>query len=145
MNTLLQHAALKGQSNDKLGSWKNFDGKEYYLQALTLLISETDVTSLVLFFLVVVEALKCLCNLAYNCPKVQTICSGNGTLDGIVQRLRIHPDANLPHPVKYFDVKLLFLMSALSADVRYVLHRTLSRWIKNETIFPKNIHITDLV
>lgn len=67
---------------------------------------------------VIVEALKCLCNLAYNSTKVQAICSNNGTLDGIIRRLRMHPDADLPHLIKYFDMKMLFLISALNPDVR---------------------------
>lgn len=87
-----------------------------------LLKFHSAVTYTVWFLLtVIVEALKCLCNLAYNCSKVQSICSCNGTLDGIIRRLRMHPDANLPHQIKFFDVKLLFLISALSANVRYAV------------------------
>lgn len=76
------------------------------------------IISIRIMFLVIVEALKCLSNMTYNSPKVQTICSTNGTLNGIIRRLRLHPDANIPHLIKYFDMKLLFLITSFKAEVR---------------------------
>ena len=48
---------------------------------------------------VVVEAQKCLCNLIYNCPTVQKLCANNSCIEGIMLRLRMHPDPQLPQEV----------------------------------------------
>ncbi len=50
---------------------------------------------------VVVEAQKCLCNLIYNCPTIQILCANNSCIEGIMLRLRMHPDPQLPHEVFY--------------------------------------------
>lgn len=67
---------------------------------------------------VVVEAQKCLCNLIYNCPTIQKLSANNSCIEGIMLRLRMHPDPQLPQEVKYFDMRMLFLISALCAEVR---------------------------
>lgn len=48
---------------------------------------------------VVVEAQKCLCNLIFNCPTVQKLCANNSCIEGIMLRLRMHPDPQLPQEV----------------------------------------------
>ncbi|XP_065225602.1 synembryn isoform X2 [Planococcus citri] len=96
---LLEHAALKGTNAEKVDKFKEHA--------------------------IIVEALKCLCNMTFNSAKVQTICSTNGTLEGIIRRLRLHPDANIPHLIKYFDMKLLFLITAYKAEVRTQLKEQL--------------------
>ncbi len=50
---------------------------------------------------VVVESQKCLCNLLYNCPTIQKLCANNSCIEGIMLRLRMHPDPQLPHEVFY--------------------------------------------
>ncbi|KAJ8919466.1 hypothetical protein NQ315_016566 [Exocentrus adspersus] len=70
------------------------------------------------------EALKSLCNIAFNCRLVAEKCRKNGILDGIVDRIKKYKDENIPEDVKFFDVKLLFLISALCPDSR--------RKLKNE-------------
>ncbi|CAG2178308.1 unnamed protein product, partial [Oppiella nova] len=67
---------------------------------------------------VVVEAQKCLCNLIYNSHTIQKLCANNSCIEGIMLRLRMHPDPQLPQEVKYFDMRMLFLISALCAEVR---------------------------
>ncbi|CAG2119549.1 unnamed protein product, partial [Medioppia subpectinata] len=67
---------------------------------------------------VVVEAQKCLCNLIYNSHTIQKLCANNSCIEGIMLRLRMHPDPQLPQLVKYFDMRMLFLISALCAEVR---------------------------
>lgn len=67
---------------------------------------------------VVVEALKTLCNLIYNSPMVQQICSHNGCVEGVMQRLKLYVHPDLPHDVKFFDMRMLFLLTALCADTR---------------------------
>lgn len=36
---------------------------------------------------VIIEGLKCLCNLVFNSPVASTIASKNGTLEGIMKRV----------------------------------------------------------
>lgn len=36
---------------------------------------------------IIIEALKCLCNLVFNSSAAQKICCRNGTLEGIIKRL----------------------------------------------------------
>lgn len=67
---------------------------------------------------VIVEALKCLCNLVYQSTNCQMMCLKNAAIDGIVRRLRTYKDANVPYDVQYFDMKLLFLITGLNPDVR---------------------------
>nr|XP_018901006.1 PREDICTED: synembryn-A isoform X2 [Bemisia tabaci] len=69
-------------------------------------------------FAVVIESLKVLSNLLFQSPQAQAICCKNGTADGIIQRLRLYSDHQLPHMVKFFDMKVLFLLTALSPDIR---------------------------
>ncbi|CAH1787407.1 unnamed protein product [Owenia fusiformis] len=75
---------------------------------------------------VVIEAQKCLCNLIFNSTAAQRICSGNGCVEGIVQRLKTYEEPLLPHEIKFYDMRMLFLLTALNADirpkVRYELH-----------------------
>lgn len=67
---------------------------------------------------IMVEAQKCLCNLIYNSRSVQKMCCTNGCVKGIMLRLRIYKDPGLPHEVKFFDMRMLFLLTALCADTR---------------------------
>ncbi|XP_037508357.1 synembryn-A isoform X2 [Rhipicephalus sanguineus] len=67
---------------------------------------------------VVVEALKTLCNLIYNSSTVQQICSRNGCVEGVMLRLKLYGHPDLPHDVKFFDMRMLFLLTALCADTR---------------------------
>lgn len=67
---------------------------------------------------IVVEAQKCLCNLIFNSSIIQRICCHNSCIDGIMLRMRMYKDPMLPLEVKYYDMRMLFLLSALCADVR---------------------------
>ncbi|XP_064602072.1 synembryn-A-like [Liolophura sinensis] len=67
---------------------------------------------------VIVEAQKCLCNLIFNSPKAQKMCSKNGCVEGIVQRLKTYKDPELKFDIKFFDMKMLFLLTALCQDTR---------------------------
>lgn len=67
---------------------------------------------------VIVEALKTLCNLIYNSPVVQRTCSSNGCIEGVMLRLKLYGSPSLPHDVKFFDMRMLFLLTALCADTR---------------------------
>lgn len=67
---------------------------------------------------VIVEAQKCLCNLIYNSSFCQKTCCYNGCIEGILLRLRTYKDPKIPHEVKFFDMRMLFLLTALCAEIR---------------------------
>nr|CAI5856145.1 unnamed protein product [Callosobruchus analis] len=58
------------------------------------------------------EAQKSLCNIIFNCQSIANRCCQNGILCGIKERIK-RIDAELPHEVKFFDMKLFFLLTAL--------------------------------
>ncbi|XP_015370465.1 PREDICTED: synembryn [Diuraphis noxia] len=67
---------------------------------------------------VIVEGLKCLCNIVYNCNTAQEVCCSNKTVDCIMLRLRTYFEQNIPYAIKYFDIKLLFLLTAFNKNIR---------------------------
>ncbi|KAK8382867.1 hypothetical protein O3P69_011428 [Scylla paramamosain] len=67
---------------------------------------------------VVIEAQKCLSNLVYNSTFIQRMCCVNSCIPGLMCRLKTFRDPDLPHIVKYFDMRLLFLLTAFCADIR---------------------------
>lgn len=74
---------------------------------------------------VMVEALKCLCNMIFNSTCAQALSAKNHSIEGIVMRLRTYRDPEIPHEIKVFDMKMLFLITALCAEVRPVLKNEL--------------------
>nr|XP_014340978.1 PREDICTED: synembryn-B isoform X2 [Latimeria chalumnae] len=93
---------------------------------------------------VIVEAVKCLCNIVFHSEAAQQISVELKLVDQLCERLKLHKDQNLIHEIKFFDLRLLFLFSALRADIRAqlchelhglellieVLERTLSlKWL----------------
>ena len=90
---------------------------------------------------VVVEALKCLCNVVYNSPAAQQVCADVKLAHRLCTHLRGRCGR---HAVGLFSLRLLFLLTALRPDVRLslqgelpavrllreVLERTLQvRWV----------------
>lgn len=69
-------------------------------------------------FGITVEALKCLCNVVFNSEMAQQLSMDFKVAIGICERLKMHRDKNLAHEVKFFDLRLLFLLSALRMDIR---------------------------
>lgn len=67
---------------------------------------------------IVIEAQKCLCNLIYNNQVIQRLSCHNSTIDGIMLRMKMYKEPSLPLEVKYFDMRMLFLLTALCPDVR---------------------------
>ncbi|XP_034540940.1 synembryn-B isoform X2 [Notolabrus celidotus] len=72
---------------------------------------------------VVVEALKCLCNVVYNSPAAQQVSVDVQLAHGLCKSLRTASTWN--HEVGLFTLRLLFLLSALRPDVRGVMRREL--------------------
>ncbi|KAK7465075.1 hypothetical protein BaRGS_00037733 [Batillaria attramentaria] len=77
---------------------------------------------------VMVEGQKCLSNLIFNSTSAQVFCSKSGCVEGVVQRLKTYGDPELKFEVKFFDMRILFLLTALPTcvhtrpRVRYELH-----------------------
>ncbi|GIY83221.1 hypothetical protein CDAR_367022 [Caerostris darwini] len=65
-----------------------------------------------------VEALKSLCNLIYNSATAKKILCQQGCVEGLLLRLRMYSDPDMPYEVKFFDMRMLFLMTALCAEIR---------------------------
>lgn len=70
---------------------------------------------------VVVEALKCLCNVVYNSPAAQQVCVDEQLVRGLCASLATAHTWS--HEVGLFTLRLLFLLSALQPAVRGVLKR----------------------
>nr|XP_057932674.1 synembryn-B isoform X2 [Doryrhamphus excisus] len=70
---------------------------------------------------VVVEALKCLCNVVYNSPAAQQVSVDVKLAYGLCASLRTAPAWH--HEVGLFTLRLLFLLSALRADLRGELRK----------------------
>jgi Guanine nucleotide exchange factor synembryn len=64
------------------------------------------------------EALKILCNLVFQSKKCQDLCLKNSAVAGILKRLRASKESTIEYDVKYYDMKLLFLITALTPNVR---------------------------
>ncbi|XP_075154296.1 ric8 guanine nucleotide exchange factor A [Haematobia irritans] len=65
---------------------------------------------------IVVEALKCLCNLVFQNPEVRRECVRQNVVDLIFQRLS--SSSQTESSIELFDMKLLFLITALDTTVR---------------------------
>ncbi|KAM7002127.1 chaperone Ric-8B isoform 1-T1 [Tautogolabrus adspersus] len=70
---------------------------------------------------VVVEALKCLCNVVFNSPAAQQVSVDVELAQGLSKSLRTASTWN--HEVGLFTLRLLFLLSALRPDLRGVLRK----------------------
>ncbi|XP_046665124.1 synembryn-A [Homalodisca vitripennis] len=95
MNILLYHAGLVPQEQAMLMTNQPFDN-----------------------FDVVLEAMKCLCNLVFNCEHARKLCGHNHAIEAIMMRLRTYRDPLLPHEIKFFDMRMLFVMTAFQPDIR---------------------------
>ncbi len=70
---------------------------------------------------VVVEALKCLCNVVFNSVPAQQVGADMKLAEGLCARL--HSVSSSHHEVGLFSLRLLFLLSALRTDVRGMLQK----------------------
>lgn len=70
---------------------------------------------------VVVEALKCLCNVVYNSPEAQQVSVDVQLAHGLCASLSTVRTWH--HEVGLFTLRLVFLLSALRSDVRGVMKR----------------------
>lgn len=70
----------------------------------------------------IIEALKCLVNLVYNCTFAAITCSRNGVVHAIIKRTaNKNTYENAPLEMQLLDFKVLFVLSALQPDIRKAL------------------------
>ncbi|XP_017899908.1 PREDICTED: synembryn-A isoform X2 [Capra hircus] len=74
---------------------------------------------------VVLESLKCLCNLVLSSPGAQVLAAEAGLVVRLAERVGLHSRSSFPHDVQFFDLRLLFLLTALRTDVRQQLFQEL--------------------
>uniref|UniRef100_A0A8C6V897 Synembryn n=1 Tax=Naja naja TaxID=35670 RepID=A0A8C6V897_NAJNA len=67
---------------------------------------------------VILEALKCLCNIVFSSPRAQELMAEARFVVGLTDRIKLYNERNFPHDIKFFDLRLLFLLTALRVDVR---------------------------
>ncbi|XP_010831233.1 PREDICTED: synembryn-A [Bison bison bison] len=74
---------------------------------------------------VVLESLKCLCNLVLSSPVAQALAAEAGLVVRLAERVGLCRQSSFPHDVQFFDLRLLFLLTALRTDVRQQLFQEL--------------------
>lgn len=74
---------------------------------------------------VIVEALKCLCNIILNSGEAQEAAAHLGLVVGVVERLKQCRESQWSSDMRFFDLRLVFLLTALRVDVRAQLAREL--------------------
>ncbi|XP_038213394.1 synembryn-A [Zerene cesonia] len=67
---------------------------------------------------IAVEALKCLCNIAFNSEVARALCAHTSMAQGLVARLRSYKEIPYKEDIIIFDMKLLFILTALRQDIR---------------------------
>ena len=68
---------------------------------------------------VVIEALKCLCNVVYHSQAARRLCLKYKCIEAIIARIKIWFEiSRLATDVKYFDLRFLFLLTALENAAR---------------------------
>ncbi|XP_037017223.2 synembryn-A [Artibeus jamaicensis] len=74
---------------------------------------------------VVLESLKCLCNVVLSSPRAQVLAAEARLVVRLAERVGLHCQGSFPHEVQLFDLRLLFLLTALRTDVRQQLFQEL--------------------
>lgn len=69
---------------------------------------------------VTTESLKLLCNLLFNSVKVQQSKILISCLPHLIDRIKSYT-SNVPNDIKLFDMRILFLLTALNASARDVI------------------------
>ncbi|XP_077994680.1 chaperone Ric-8A-like [Glandiceps talaboti] len=67
---------------------------------------------------VTLEAEKCLCNLVFNSTSVQRLCSQSSCINAILARMKLYRDPQINAQIKFFDMRMLFLLTALCPESR---------------------------
>lgn len=70
---------------------------------------------------IVLEAQKCLCNILFQVEGARQVASTNGCVEAIVQRMKTYKDPDMGLMVKYYDMRMLFVLTALVPSTRHRL------------------------
>ncbi|XP_071956513.1 chaperone Ric-8A-like [Antedon mediterranea] len=95
-----------------------------------------------------IEAQKCLCNLVYNSQTVQQISSNGDCVQHILMRVNNVNNSTLNHDTRYYDLRLLFLITAFNPNTRsmarldYNAVRVLTSTLHDHILQPDNTTIT---
>ncbi|KAG8438756.1 hypothetical protein GDO86_005085 [Hymenochirus boettgeri] len=76
-------------------------------------------------FPVVVEALKCLCNIVFNSPEAQKLSLELDLADLLCRLLQKCMDQHMVNDIRCFDLRLLFLLTLLHTNIRTRLQEEL--------------------
>ncbi|XP_062989497.1 synembryn-B [Elgaria multicarinata webbii] len=88
------------------------------LMKLAKLVTVEDPLEDVTDFPVIVEALKCLCNIVFNSPAAQKLSLELNLAAMLCNLLKKCKDQQFVEDIKCFDLRLLFLLSLLHTDIR---------------------------
>ena len=97
---------LQSLSQDEINGKKKY----CYLKLLSLSLSLSP--------LVIIEAIKCLCNLFLNHRELAGRSTEIGLLPRLAERLQLHHENQLPRDIVYYDLRLLFLITACDINQR---------------------------
>lgn len=67
---------------------------------------------------VTIEALKCLCNIAYNSEVARALCAHTCLAQNLVGRLGFYNEIPCKEDIMLYDMKLLFILTALRKDIK---------------------------
>lgn len=67
---------------------------------------------------VAVEALKCLCNITFNSEVARALCAHSSIAQGLVARLRVYKEIPFKDEIILYDMKLIFILTALRHDIK---------------------------
>ncbi|KAG8433915.1 hypothetical protein GDO86_012327 [Hymenochirus boettgeri] len=111
-----KHALSPFTSRSAMQTLSQYAGLDYSEEMEVPLIPDSES---------VVEALKCLCNIIYNSVEAQLVSKDLQLVCGLARRLKLYNETRSSHESKFFDLRLLFLLTALNVDVRRQLAREL--------------------
>ena len=74
------------------------------------------------FISVLVEAVKCLCNILLNNQHLASTLDQLGCLNAVTRRLSLCHVHKLPYQLVQFDLRFLFLITACGASERYYMY-----------------------
>ncbi|XP_072256509.1 chaperone Ric-8B [Pyxicephalus adspersus] len=76
-------------------------------------------------FPVIVESLKCLCNIVFNSPEAQKLSLELNMAAGLCCLLKVCKGGRAVNDIRCFDLRLLFLLTLLHTDIRSQLKQEL--------------------
>lgn len=122
--TWLQSIRILSRDSSCLDAFTSSQGLQALARHAGISISEGPVPE-PLDMDVVLESLKCLCNLVLSSPVAQMLAAEARLVVRLAERVGLSGESSFPHEVQFFDLRLLFLLTALRVDVRQELFQEL--------------------